>query len=86
MEDAQTKKIKGIIADAIVQALDETGDHVRFNFEYLAADKAFKGIYDYLTTPYADENHQGGNLIDALMMLVTENHKLTGELNRLRNA
>jgi hypothetical protein len=42
----------------------------------LMAMVAYMAMHDALTTPYADEDHKGGNLIDLVMTLAAENYRL----------
>lgn len=42
----------------------------------LMAMVAYMAMHDALTTPYVDEDHKGGNLIDLVMTLAAENYRL----------
>ena len=46
----------------------------------LSAMVAYMAMHDALTTPYADENHQGGNMIELVMTLAAENYRLKNGL------
>lgn len=46
----------------------------------LSAMVAYMAMHDALTTPYADEDHKGGNLIDLVMTLAAENYRLKNGL------
>lgn len=85
MDDAQTEMLKNIIANRIYVAVrQEKPPHNPDGYSQELAEDIYNDVYDYLTTPYFDEEHQGGNLIDALMGLVTENKKLNDEITRLQ--
>jgi len=71
--DAQTQAVLTKMANGIRQI-------IRMNDPELCALVAYMAMHDALITPYVDEEHKGGNLIDLVMTLAAENHRLKNRL------
>jgi len=67
--DEQTQKVLVLMSKRLEEVM-------HMNDPDLSAMTAYMAIHDATTTPYVDEDHKGGNLIDLVMTLAAENYRL----------
>jgi len=71
--DGQTKAVLEIMSRRLTEVMYTADPDLMAMIAYMA-------MHDVLITPYADEDHRGGNLIDLVMTLAAENYRLKNRL------